>query len=70
MCSVQKGDRHELKREESEKNGALSVQTKSEEASIPGSPSNGATLQTPNHTFLEASATKVQVLNKTKNYIH
>ena len=70
MCSVQKGDRHELKREESEKNGALSVQTKSEEASIPGSPSNGATFQTPNHMSLEVSATKVQVLNKSENHIH
>merc|ERR1712032_955300 len=57
---VQKGDRHELKREESEKKANLSAQSKLEGASSPGSPSNGATLKTPNHGLSDVSTTKVQ----------
>ena len=66
---VQKGDRHELKREESEKKGAKlsAVETNLEEeggTSSQASPSNGTTLKTPNHTFSEVSATKMQVFKQ------
>lgn len=38
LFAVQKKDRHELKREESDKKTALSIQTKCEDVSTPGSP--------------------------------
>ena len=67
---VQKGDRHELKREESEKKGAK-LQTNLEEeggTSSQASPSNGTTLKTPNHIFSEVSATKMQVFKQKQMY--
>ena len=62
--SVQKGDRHEVKKEESEKKSqAPSGQTKSNIVPSSGSLSNGATLKTPNEGLSEVSASKVQVMN-------
>ena len=70
---MQKGDRHELKREESEKKGAKlsAVETNLEEeggTSSQASPSNGTTMKAPNHIFSEVSATKMRVFKQKRVY--